>query len=986
MSITSRTSVDRTGQQQPLSTRRKTRGRAVLALALGVVVAELSPLGITAARGASATWSGATNQDWNTVTNWENNTFPTGSFPDGVATVNVATGNFPVVTATSAFTPSDINIGVGSGFSGRVDHIAGTVSTGGTNWMFIGCNGGTAVYNLADTSKTGGTYTGFGTGSGNLSVAGNLYIGGRYFDPNGVGTVNVNTTGSLTAGNLVDVSDGQNGSGNGTLNLDNGTVSSGGEFWTGAWTAAGVTQPVGTTNQSGGTAQAGSYFVIGRGGNGQYNLTGGTLNSSANNAGFLVIGSFGGANGTLNASGGVVNAPTQLYIGEGGNGSLNISGTASITVGNGMQLGVNAGGAGIVNLNGGTLQANSISKGAGSGTFNFNGGTLKAGRDGANLFVSMTAANVKAGGAIIDTGTYSVTATQGFTHDAALGATPDGGLVKRGVGVLQISGSHSYTGTTKIESGTLQLPTAGSPTAVAKYSFDDVRDTGNNPVTSGSLNDGYVVVNGGSGGSALNGVTNNNDNLLGPGTPGGNITAGKFGNGLHFDGLGSSVDVNSRIVDQDSGGIWTFNTWVKTGTAGSSWLSKNSGTSTWNSGHSVYYLATNPVSPNPGALPTAVRNSGGFLQGNQSVTDNAWHMITFVDAGGTKTIYVDGVAVAQNYSDYNGVDTSTFTRIAYNTDSLSNVDGNINYTGDLDEMSFFNVALSAQQIQQLFASNTITAGNPVGQYLPAASAVDITGSGAALDLNGNDQVIGSLNGVSGSKVILGTGNLTLGGNNTSTTFAGNISGTGGVTKVGSGTQTLSGSNSYSGATTVKAGAIVTKGATNQNLLLTGVGGADVQGGRLIFDYSGGVPDPSGTISTILKNGYNLTNKFSSGQIRSTTANAQHGLGWVQNTGNSTVTVMYTYYGDANLDGAVNGLDFSSLANNFGLSGKVWVQGDFNYDGSVNGLDFSLLANNFGLSVPGDPAPLGPAVPEPATGLLLAAAAAVGGLARRRRRG
>src|SRR5206468_5343433 len=102
---------------------------------------------------------------------------------------------------------------------------------------------------LADTSKTGGTYTGFGTGSGNLSVAGNLYIGGRYFDANGVGTVNVNTTGSLTAGNLVDVSDGQNGSGNGTLNLDNGTVSSGGEFWTGAWTAAGVTQPVGTTNQ-----------------------------------------------------------------------------------------------------------------------------------------------------------------------------------------------------------------------------------------------------------------------------------------------------------------------------------------------------------------------------------------------------------------------------------------------------------------------------------------------------------------------------------------------------------------------------------------------------------------------------------------------------------------------------------------------------------------------------------------------------------------
>ena len=61
--------------------------------------------------------------------------------------------------------------------------------------------------------------------------------------------------------------------------------------------------------------------------------------------------------------------------------------------------------------------------------------------------------------------------------------------------------------------------------------------------------------------------------------------------------------------------------------------------------------------------------------------------------------------------------------------------------------------------------------------LPSTTAVNITASGATLDLNGINQTIGSLSGVAGSSVLLGSGMLTLGGNGTSTTFSGNISGT-----------------------------------------------------------------------------------------------------------------------------------------------------------------------------------------------------------------
>ncbi len=60
-----------------------------------------------------------------------------------------------------------------------------------------------------------------------------------------------------------------------------------------------------------------------------------------------------------------------------------------------------------------------------------------------------------------------------------------------------------------------------------------------------------------------------------------------------------------------------------------------------------------------------------------------------------------------------------------------------------------------------------------------------------------------------------------------------------------------------------------------------------------------------------------------------------------------IEIKYTLLGDANLDGTVNGTDFSILAANFGLGATNWDQGNFLYGSSVNGSDFSALAANFG---------------------------------------
>jgi len=52
------------------------------------------------------------------------------------------------------------------------------------------------------------------------------------------------------------------------------------------------------------------------------------------------------------------------------------------------------------------------------------------------------------------------------------------------------------------------------------------------------------------------------------------------------------------------------------------------------------------------------------------------------------------------------------------------------------------------------------------------------------------------------------------------------------------------------------------------------------------------------------------------------------------------------FGDANLDGHVNGSDYSKI--DFGSFNHLtgWSNGDFNYDGVINGSDYTLIDNAF----------------------------------------
>ena len=110
------------------------------------------------------------------------------------------------------------------------------------------------------------------------------------------------------------------------------------------------------------------------------------------------------------------------------------------------------------------------------------------------------------------------------------------------------------------------------------------------------------------------------------------------------------------------------------------------------------------------------------------------------------------------------------------------------------------------------------------------------------------------------------------------------------------------------------------------------------------------------------------------------------------TGASTIA-MYTYAGDANLDGTIDGGDYGIIDNFAQVPGADgYANGDFNYDGVIDGGDYGIIDNN--VQAQGAPFPTSGSasaslsgvtpVPEPSAYSFAILTGAAGLLARRRR--
>ncbi len=334
-----------------------------------------------------------------------------------------------------------------------------------------GVNANTITFTSANYSITGGTVT-MGSPSGGPSITVNAGLsatistafsragGGANLRKLGDGTLVLNGTTAFSGATYgLDVNQG-------VLTLSGGGLdfSAGGNLNIG--NLAGAT---GTFNVTGGTLNVGTKeFLIGQNatGIGFVNQTGGTITVGA--TGSTNIGNFG--TGTMILSGGTYNSARGVTVAIRGSSTFTVTGTSAATLTT-LQLlhsdGVTGSGkTATANLDGGTLTVNTITRGGTLSTsvFNFNGGLLKAGAASTTLLSALSRANIRDGGAVIESTLSNVTISQPLMHSNIGGdAAVDGGLVKNGGGDLILSGAAgSYNGGTTVSAGRLVVNASGA--------------------------------------------------------------------------------------------------------------------------------------------------------------------------------------------------------------------------------------------------------------------------------------------------------------------------------------------------------------------------------------------------------------------------------------------------------------------------------------------------------------------------------------------
>ena len=706
----------------------------------------------------------------------------------GILNINTATATNGVSST------SDFRVGIGAGSNGTVNLASGTLNAGNSGWALIGTAGGTATFNVtggtvhiaretlvgsdantvaslnirggtystgetgnltayigraggtgnlnvADTTITGGTATGMGTGSGSFSENGELVIG---VDSGSLGTARINTTGTVTStGNIRIGENFGGGSGTGRWYMDNGTVNAGGQTWIG------------------------------------------------NN----------GGNGTMIMSGGTFNAPDWISVGRnGGTGVLTINGTAVVqkTNTNGSLEITNAGSttaSGTVNLDGGTLLVNQITGAGGVGStsiLNFNGGTLKPTIDNADFINGNVVAFVKAGGAVIDTNGKIITINQSLTGDAANRL-----LTKNGTGTLTLGGSgdNASLGATvnvgtfilgKTSSGSVHA--LGGATTVAGGTMQ-LGGTGNDQIWTGvtvTVDSGTFDLNGRNEGfNALSGsggtVTNTNATTSrvtvgesnGSGSYAGNIVNGTGTLALTKNGAGTqaltgtnmfgSAAIDGSGATNVNGGIFAISAGTTSGTpllVHNATVNINGGAFSNASWISVGQVGTDNATMNvsSGSITTSgdfnvsdVGTSTGALNvsGTGLVSANGPSLYIAKTSGTTGTVNLDGGTISTNHvGGAAGVP---------NSPALGN--------------STFN-----------FNGGTLQARTSDSVFMQNLTRANVRNGGAIIDTNGFNVVV--------DQALL---HSNIGGDNSTD---------GGLTKRGAGRLTLTGSNTFTGATTI----------------------------------------------------------------------------------------------------------------------------------------------------------------------------------------
>jgi autotransporter-associated beta strand protein/T5SS/PEP-CTERM-associated repeat protein len=525
---------------------------------------------------------------------------------------------------------------------------------------------------------------------------------------------------------------------------------------------------------------------------------------------FAAIGAFAGSQGTLTVGGNATfqtGGNRKMLVGESGSGTLNLADTGHVLVnnnvtGDGFRLGALTGGAGTVNLDGGTLEVAYVAQGAGTGTFNFNGGTLKvaSNHDGTKAFMSgLSSANVLGGGAVIDSNGFDVTISQ-----ALLDGGGGGGLTKQGGGKLTLTGTNTFTGTAVVDGGALVFDNFASvPSVLVNDGSIDSKGS------IGSLTVADLATNRISAGVGASGIlTVDSLAFLGEAR----ISLGASGSGIN-----QSIFVNSQVTTSPVNGlisvdvtndlgIWTAdpNGWDYT-------IIDHGGTYT---GNVASDFALGNLTPALGAGQTAtIEDTGSAI---------------VLRVVGDPLLWTGSAGVNWNSTDVNWTTVATGPTIFTAGQAVEFADG----------ASGFNVNLGED-----VAPGTVNFSNYNDDYtISSAGGFGITGSASILIDGGGQVTLQTANSYTGQTAVQ-DGILILSGNgsvaqsssillgnfgewildlDSAATYANPITGTGAstpfvgdaaITKQGTGTLTLSGANTFSGSFALNSGQLNLNGSS-----------------------------------------------------------------------------------------------------------------------------------------------------------------------------
>ena len=807
---------------------------------------------------------------------------------------SLSSGNLNV---NGSITTGNSNVGV---LSSPISELVGNrglgsfTQTGGANSMSSGLQ-------IGSTSVAGGSYT---LGGGSLAIGGSLEVvtGSTTFPINGLPPV-VNPALTVNSGQLT----------------VSGIAEIAGSFIGNSPTAQ-VVLHGGTTTVSGGLYVGGEFE------NAVGNLTvnGGTLNV----AGLLQIGNYPNsitlAGGTINVGTLTSVAPPTPSTFNWTSGTLNFNspltfdGSPNNPFGNGFTLGPNqtltsTGGAtissqGQLTQAGGTLAASSLSV---MGLFSYKGGTISA-------------PSITLNGGIINAPTFAVATNQSLTLNNGT----------FNIGTLNVFGNFVL------------------PNSNIQGSVSDVVVNSGGTVSSAPFGPGTTISNGttwniAGGLATMTALTINSGTLLA--AEKGTIITGP----LNVNGPNSNVmldggaSVNASAVDLQNGTLLAIGDATVTAKPGSFEVSSQSELQLNNSLDAVVNAGTvfnSGLINGSGKINAQLENNGGEVNiaAGQSLKIVSLSSSSINNPGGLISLTGGQLHVAGSLNNLSGAQiagngTLRVDNPLFNDGSIS-LGGLPSYLfGPIDNNGNASLALSGTA----YVYSNVTNGGTIHLSGPGNTFYGTVNNEGLLTVDPGAS--GLLYGAySGNGAIVNNGSLYINANSVS----GPVTGSGGITIGAAGAPT---------SLQIIPGAGI---STLSSLTINSGSQLDITNNATIINYGSAANDPVKAIRAELAAAYAAKYSGSSLAITSSIAAAKpsaFAIGYVDDTTTHQLKFALTVPGDANLSGATDFDDLTTVAQFFGQSlakgnNVSWQTGDLNYDGSVDFGDLTIIAQYFGDSL------------------------------------